>query len=816
VVASDPDWVDTREAADIRRAERRRRWTRRLLPVFYLLALAVVALLIARSTYLKDRNDAVGLSDFLLEVLAQQITSQLENHLSPATEMVKLASGMYQAKSSHPDAIDLFETLGMQFLKIYPQIQSFQVGIQNGSFLMTRRMPDGGVDTKIIKQDDGRREVRWVRRDPAGKVIGIDYDPDDRYDPRDRPWYKGAVRTHSVYWTDVYAFFTGRVPGVTAALAVSDSDNKLLGVLSIDIELASLSRFLAGLHIGKSGAAFIIDETGRLVASPFLDRMMGDTDGNPAPVKLDELGNPVLTRAFDSFRLEGYGIRHITIDNRRYSSMAAPLQSLVGRKWSVLITVPEDDFVGFLRKNIQRALILSSIAFGMVALMVGLLVSQSLAAERTAKQLADRKRMMEAQSRAFAKLTSLASVYDTRDAESLDPVAEIVSQTMDIRRVSLWRMADGGNQLVCLDSFDRESNGHTRGSVLERQDFPLLFEAISGGQEIETTDVESNPRTTDISKAYLKPLSCCALLAVPVRLADRIGGCVWFEHDGKIRGWSEEDLNLARSIAGILAIRIGTEGGAAASQDIAGSSAELALTDLSASVEDEQATERTFLTGGLNQPLPPAEKLCTATVNPEALKNVLAGHGLDRSHLAEAIADGVSVMVLQFTDPVPLAGPSADDPNHSVLEDTVCRVQQLAKKHGIEYLKLLGEQMVLATGFAGGANHHGQRIADAALDIQKMLMQIRAGNNGTVGFRMGLDTGTAFGTLVGEGRNCFNIWGNAVKTATEMADTGLDGNIQVAEAAYRGLRNEYLFKQRGYFYVADLGEIQTYLLRGKL
>jgi len=815
-VASDPDWVDTREAADIHRLERRRRLTRSLLPVFYLLALAVVALVIARSTYLKNRKDAVALSDTFLEVLAQQITSRLEKHLSPATEMVKLASGIYQAKNWGSDAVDLFETLGMQFLKVYPQIQSFQIGIQNGSFLMTRRMPDGAVDTKIIKQQDGGREVRWVRRDPAGKVRRIEYDPDDRYDPRDSPWYKGAVRTHAIYWTDVYVFFTGRAPGVTAALAVFDADNKLLGVLSIDLELASLSRFLAGLRIGETGSAFIISETGQLVASPALDRMLGNTDGSPAPLKLDELGEPVLTRAFDRFRVEGYGIRHLTVDNRRYSSMAASLQSLVGRKWAVLITVPEDDFVGFLDKNIQRALILSSIAFGMVALMVGLLVAQSLAAERTAKKLADRKRRMEAQSRAFAKLTSLASLYDTGDDESLDPVAEIVCQTMDIRRVSLWRMVDDGNHLLCLDSFDRESNGHTRGAVLERQDFPLLFEAISGGQEIETTDVESNPPTMEISKAYLKPLSCCALLAVPVRLADRIGGCVWFEHDGRIRGWSGEDLNLARSIAGILAIRIGMEGGAAASQDVAGSSAEPPLIDLSAAVEAEQATERTFLAGGLNQPLPPAEKLCTATVNPEALKDVLAGYGLDRSHLAAAIVDGVSVMVLQFTDPVPLAGPSADDPNHSVLEDTVCRVEQLAKEHGIEYLKLLGEQMVLATGFAGGASRHGQRIADAALDIQKMLMQLQAGKNGTVGFRMGLDMGTAFGTLAGEGRGCFNIWGNAVRTAAEMADTSLDGNIQVAEAAYRGLRDEYLFKQRGYFYVADLGEIQTYLLRGKL
>ncbi|MEZ4599070.1 MAG: adenylate/guanylate cyclase domain-containing protein [Syntrophotaleaceae bacterium] len=804
------EWVDTREAAELRRKESRRQLMQSLLPAIYLVILVAVVMAIARYTYTRNRRDAVALADSLVEMLDQRITSQVKNHLSPAGELTRLASGLFASKNWSTEAVNLFETLGLQFLAVYPQIQSFQVGIPDGRFLMVRRMSDGSMHTKIIRQTGPNREVRWVRRDPAGNILGIEQDQADTYDPRTRPWYQGAAQSQEVYWTDVYIFFSNREPGVTAALAVRDPQGDLRGVLSIDIELAGLSRFLAGLEIGKTGRALIIDGKGQLVAFPVMDRMLRISKGSFAPVKIDQLDNALLTRAYDRFRIEGYGIRHLALDGKRYSSMTSSLRSLVNREWTLLITVPEADFVGFLKENLQRALLLSSIAFFMVALIAALLLMRSQKAIRTQRQLAARERRMEAQSQAFENIVSLPSLYRQGDNESLQSLSEIVCQTMAIRRFSLWKTMDHGKDLVCLDSYDRENNGHTSGTILSQQDFPRFFEAVSGSDPIESTDLENDLRAGEIFKAYFEPLDCCALLATPIRPGNRSAGSVWLEHDGKSRGWSKEDRNLARAIAGLLAFRFQDDG------EHTLSSFETVHEDIlveSPGAEDGQKSQAPWVSVETSPTLPPLR-----TMRGASLRDSLQGPDRpqpDPKTVYSTVFENLSVMVVLLGDSLFLAHPE-ENTACSLLEDLVCRIEQIATANGIEYLKMLGDQIVLATGFSNTSGQHAQRTADSALAILEELPRVFPVNSESGVLRVGFDTGMVLGNLVGCGKGSFNLWGPAVRSASGMASSSPENGIQAGEGAYRHLQNDYLFGQRGTFFVPDIGEIRTYLLRGKI
>jgi class 3 adenylate cyclase len=188
---------------------------------------------------------------------------------------------------------------------------------------------------------------------------------------------------------------------------------------------------------------------------------------------------------------------------------------------------------------------------------------------------------------------------------------------------------------------------------------------------------------------------------------------------------------------------------------------------------------------------------------------------LDREQLRSAVIDGISVMALRFTDPLGLAGPHLPVAPESLFEELSRRFEQMAEENGIEYMKVMGEQMVFATGFEG-TTRNVPRIADLALSIQEALMTRFADRNVPMGFRIGVDTGVAFGSLVGRGQPIYNLWGQAVNLATAMAESGIDGGIQVTQSAYGCLLDDYIFKLRGGFYVAGIGEIRTYLLRGKL
>jgi hypothetical protein len=122
-----------------------------------------------------------------------------------------------------------------------------------------------------------------------------------------------------------------------------------------------------------------------------------------------------LNRAYNRFRIDGHGHRDLIVDNQRYLSTAFLLPQKTGHDLSVIIFVPEEDFVGFVTRNNHNVLLMS---MALAALMSGLLVFQGLRADRNAKLVLERQDELESQSRAFSELSSKAAMFGAEDTES--------------------------------------------------------------------------------------------------------------------------------------------------------------------------------------------------------------------------------------------------------------------------------------------------------------------------------------------------------------------------------------------------------------
>lgn len=72
------------------------------------------------------------------------------------------------------------------------------------------------------------------------------------------------------------------------------------------------------------------------------------------------------------------------------------------------------------------------------------------------------------------------------------------------------------------------------------------------------------------------------------------------------------------------------------------------------------------------------------------------------------------------------------------------------------------------------------------------------------------------GCSVGFGQTAYNVWGDAVRVASSLAATAQRGTIQASEASYEQLRDRFVFRRRGGFYLEQVGEMTTYVLRGRL
>ncbi|RKD34388.1 methyl-accepting chemotaxis protein [Thermohalobacter berrensis] len=93
-------------------------------------------------------------------------------------------------------------------------------------------------------------------------------DLDDDYDPRLRPWYKGAIKNKNrVTWSKPYIdAVTGKVV-ITASKPVVKY-GEVIGVIGIDIDLDRLSKKLAQIVVGEEGYVFISDAVGTIISHP--------------------------------------------------------------------------------------------------------------------------------------------------------------------------------------------------------------------------------------------------------------------------------------------------------------------------------------------------------------------------------------------------------------------------------------------------------------------------------------------------------------------------------------------------------------------
>ena len=175
------------------------------------------------------------------------------------------------------------------------------------------------------------------------------------FDPRVRPWFRGAVETGDLHWTDVYIFASTQKPGITVSVPIYDDEQLLQGVCGIDIDLSAFSRFLAGIEIGKEGFAYIFEkEEGKVIAHPGLVQLPWDDEH----IALLRHCRQALEKKGASFGLISFKEEEFFTAYVEYP----------GRNWTVGVTLPFSDYfetIQFIKKStftlVVIAVLLSSL-----------------------------------------------------------------------------------------------------------------------------------------------------------------------------------------------------------------------------------------------------------------------------------------------------------------------------------------------------------------------------------------------------------------------------------------------------------------------
>jgi hypothetical protein len=170
----------------------------------------------------------------------------------------------------------------------------------------------------FLLRGDGEWLTRW--RDPgdAGRVtwrrwkapgdLQDTWHEDLDYDPRERPWFRGALEAQAddgVSWSRPYVFFSRGVPGVTASLAWRREQASL--VLGLDVELSKILETLQRLPLGDNGEAFLFRADGGVYVPPRGGVEQGQAPGGERDFfsATASLGSPLALDASHSWLQQG-------------------------------------------------------------------------------------------------------------------------------------------------------------------------------------------------------------------------------------------------------------------------------------------------------------------------------------------------------------------------------------------------------------------------------------------------------------------------------------------------------------------------------
>ena len=138
----------------------------------------------------------------------------------------------------------------------------------------------------------------------------------------------------------------------------------------------------------------------------------------------------------------------------------------------------------------------------------------------------------------------------------------------------------------------------------------------------------------------------------------------------------------------------------------------------------------------------------------------------------------------------------------------------LVDRHGLEKVKTSGDSYMVVSGVPEPRPDHLQALAALALDMSASVAKLRDPANLPVPMRIGIAAGPVVAGVVGSRRFFYDVWGDAVNVASRMETTDQAGRIQVPEAVYDRLKDDFVFEERGNISVKGKGVMHTWYLVG--
>jgi PAS domain S-box-containing protein len=754
-----------------------------LVTAFVLQIVAAVSLV----GYLSFRSGQQSVNDLVKQLqttVAQRVEENIQSYLESLQFLNTIHAANVNSGELNPDD---FNQLRRYFLN------NLKVQNKTGYYIYANTQ---GNSLGVLQDTPGKFQLKVRDSTSLGDRITYELQPDNEvgrkltnepFDPRKRPFYTAAVAAGKPTWSPIFVSFSRKILRMDALMPLY-ADGQFRGVFSTEVTLGQISKFLNTLEISPKGKAFILERSGEIVASsteelPFVKTEKGE-DRLPAVQSQEEIiqatSKQILAKFQNLASIKTPQYFDFDLNNRRQLVYVRPYQDQWGLDWLVVVVIPEDDFMAKINANTQNTFLLTLAALA-IAVLIGIYALRWISRpilniSHASDKLAQGDLTQRVKASPIAEIDILATSFN-RMVEQLKAYITALSESEASNRALLEAIPD------LMLEIDRDG---VYLNCLEAKEIELVNQSLSEdilGKKIH--DILPADLVTEYIQAIHQAIETQQTQILEYELT--VGKNLRYYEARVVAAGSQSALFMVRDIT---------------KRKQAEFALQLANEELEARVNRR--------TNQLRQEKERSEQL---------LLNILPESIADRlMRTNESPAEHFEEATILFADIVGFTSLSARmDALQLVagLNQIFSAFDQLTEKYELEKIKTIGDAYMVVGGLPISRTDHAEAIANMALDMQAYMRDMENIFGESLQIRIGINTGAVIAGVIGIKKFIYDLWGDAVNVASRMESHGKPGYIQVTEATYNKLKDQYLLEPRGTIEVKGRGEMMTYWLVGR-
>ena len=189
----------------------------------------------------------------------------------------------------------------------------------------------------------------------------------------------------------------------------------------------------------------------------------------------------------------------------------------------------------------------------------------------------------------------------------------------------------------------------------------------------------------------------------------------------------------------------------------------------------------------------------------------------DEGFVKPVLYENVTILFTDFEGFTKIAERMSPEELLKTLDASFTQFDKIIEKNNLEKLKTIGDSYMCAGGLPIKNKTHPIDACLAGLELKRMMTQIKELQD-SLGLdfwelRIGIHCGPVIAGVIGEKKFAYDIWGDAVNTASRLESSGATGEINISKSVFNQVKNFFICEYRGKIPAKNKGDVDMYFLK---